>query len=151
MVAGLDPAKQSHAKCKPRGEIASPAFSGKAMTEETDVQDPRHRVIPLECNLPPGKGYGSARGLTKRRGGGLVLLDTEDGVQGVGEAWGPPSVTRACLGVGEATLCRPQRVGAARRGADRAGAHVSLRHAEPIDRAGWAVSTSPRTTRWASC
>ena len=57
------------------------------------------RVIPLECNLPPGKGYGSARGLTNRRGGGLVLLDTEDGVQGIGEAWGPPSVTRACLEV----------------------------------------------------
>jgi D-galactarolactone cycloisomerase len=55
------------------------------------------RVIPLEFNLPPGKGYGSARGLTNRRGGGLVLLDTEDGVQGIGEAWGPPSVTRACL------------------------------------------------------
>ncbi len=47
----------------------------------------------------PGKGYGSARGLTNRRGGGLVLLDTEDGVQGIGEAWGPPSVTRACLEV----------------------------------------------------
>ena len=57
------------------------------------------RVIPLEFNLPPGNGYGSARGLTNRRGGGLVLLDTEDGVQGIGEAWGPPSVTRACLEV----------------------------------------------------
>ena len=55
------------------------------------------RVVPLEFNLPPGKGYGSARGLTNRRGGGVVLLDTEDGVQGIGEAWGPPSVTHACL------------------------------------------------------
>jgi D-galactarolactone cycloisomerase len=55
------------------------------------------RVIPLEFQLPSGQGYGSARGLTNRRGGGLVLLDTEDGVQGVGEAWGPAAVSRAYL------------------------------------------------------
>ncbi|HEX4173309.1 MAG TPA: mandelate racemase/muconate lactonizing enzyme family protein [Acetobacteraceae bacterium] len=55
------------------------------------------RVIPLEFQLPPGQAYGSARGLTNRRGGGLVILDTEDGIQGIGEAWGPPAVSRAYL------------------------------------------------------
>jgi D-galactarolactone cycloisomerase len=53
------------------------------------------RVVPLEFNLP--EAYGSARGLTNRRGGGLVVLETEDGAQGIGEAWGPPAVSRAYL------------------------------------------------------
>ena len=55
------------------------------------------RVIPLEFNLPTGEGYGSSRGLTNRRGGGLVILETEDGVQGIGEAWGPAAVSHAYL------------------------------------------------------
>ncbi len=55
------------------------------------------RVLPLEFHLPSGEGYGSSRGLTNHRGGGLVILETEDGVQGIGEAWGPPSVSRAYL------------------------------------------------------
>jgi len=55
------------------------------------------RVLPLEFHLPAGEGYGSSRGLTNRRGGGLVILETEDGVQGIGEAWGPAAVSRAYL------------------------------------------------------
>ncbi len=55
------------------------------------------RILPLEFQLPAGGGYGSARGLTNRRGGGLVILETEDGVQGIGEVWGPASVSRAYL------------------------------------------------------
>lgn len=55
------------------------------------------RVIPLEFKLGNGEGYGSARGLTNRRGGGLVILDTEDGVMGIGEAWGPAVVSHAYL------------------------------------------------------
>ena len=55
------------------------------------------RMVPLEFSLPAGEGYGSSRGLTNRRGGGLVILETEDGVQGIGEAWGPPAVSRAYL------------------------------------------------------
>jgi len=55
------------------------------------------RILPVEFHLPPGEGYGSSRGLTNRRGGGLVILETEDGVQGIGEAWGPPAVSRAYL------------------------------------------------------
>ena len=50
-------------------------------------------MIPLEF-VPP-EPYGSARGLARTRGGGLVLLDTEDGVQGIGEVWGPGAVARA--------------------------------------------------------
>ena len=55
------------------------------------------RIVPLEFPLPAGEGYGSSRGLTNRRGGGLVILETEDGVQGIGECWGPPAVSRAYL------------------------------------------------------
>lgn len=55
------------------------------------------RFLPLEFHLPSGEGYGSSRGLTNHRGGGLVILETEDGVQGIGEAWGPPAVSRAYL------------------------------------------------------
>ncbi len=55
------------------------------------------RVLPLEFHLGAGEGYGSARGITNRLGGGLVILETEDGVQGIGEAWGPAAVSRAYL------------------------------------------------------
>ena len=55
------------------------------------------RIVPLEFELGVGEGYGSARGITNRRGGGLVILDTEDGAQGIGEAWGPAAVSRTYL------------------------------------------------------
>jgi D-galactarolactone cycloisomerase len=55
------------------------------------------RVVPLAFNLAAGEGYGSSRGLVNRRGGGLVILETEDGAQGIGEAWGPPEVSLAYL------------------------------------------------------
>ena len=55
------------------------------------------RIVPLEFQLGDGEGYGSARGITNRRGGGLVILDTEDGTLGIGEAWGPAAVSRAYL------------------------------------------------------
>jgi D-galactarolactone cycloisomerase len=55
------------------------------------------RVLPLQ--FTPAEPYGSCRGLAKSRGGGLVLLDTEDGVQGIGEVWGPPGVSRAYVDV----------------------------------------------------
>ncbi|MGA3402608.1 MAG: mandelate racemase/muconate lactonizing enzyme family protein [Acetobacteraceae bacterium] len=55
------------------------------------------RILPLQ--FTPAEPYGSSRGLAKARGGGLVLLDTEDGVQGIGEVWGPPSVSRAYVDV----------------------------------------------------
>jgi len=55
------------------------------------------KTVPL--SFAPPVPYGSARGLAKARGASLILLQTEDGVQGIGEAWGPPAVTRACLDV----------------------------------------------------
>jgi D-galactarolactone cycloisomerase len=54
-------------------------------------------VLPL--HFAPPEQYGSSRGLVKARSAGLVLLDTDDGVQGIGEVWGPPSVSRAYLEV----------------------------------------------------
>ncbi|MSO99616.1 MAG: mandelate racemase/muconate lactonizing enzyme family protein [Acetobacteraceae bacterium] len=54
-------------------------------------------AIPLA--FAPSVPYGSSRGLAKIRGGSLILLHTEDGIEGIGEAWGPPGVTRACLEV----------------------------------------------------
>jgi hypothetical protein len=62
------------------------------------------RIVPLEFSLPAGEGYGSSRGLTNRRGGGLVILETEDGVQGIGESWGPPAVSRAYLEMGSRSM-----------------------------------------------
>ena len=60
------------------------------MSRIRDIQ-----ILPL--HFAPLEPYGSARGLAKARGGGLVLLDIEDGVQGIGEVWGPPGVARAYL------------------------------------------------------
>jgi D-galactarolactone cycloisomerase len=55
------------------------------------------RVIPLRWRMPEAEAYGMARGLTDTRGCGLVLIDTADGAQGIGEAWGPAGLTRAYL------------------------------------------------------
>ena len=60
------------------------------MSRIRDIQ-----ILPL--SFQPPEPYGSARGLAQRRTAGLVLLDTEDGVQGIGEVWGPPSVAQAYL------------------------------------------------------
>lgn len=64
------------------------------------------RLVGLEVALPEAQAYGMARGLTSRRGGGLILLETEDGVTGIGEAWGPSSITSAYL-----DLVRPYFLG----------------------------------------
>jgi D-galactarolactone cycloisomerase len=57
------------------------------------------RVVPLEHRLNPDEAYGMARGLTDRRAAALVILETEDGVQGIGEAWGPGAATRGYLDI----------------------------------------------------
>jgi D-galactarolactone cycloisomerase len=54
-------------------------------------------IIPLIYRVPEGRAYGMARGLTPIRQASLVKLTTEDGVEGIGEAWGPPSITKAYL------------------------------------------------------
>jgi D-galactarolactone cycloisomerase len=64
------------------------------------------RLIPLACNLPEIKAYGMSRGLSARREAGLIEVITEDGVVGLGEAWGPPEITAAYL-----ELLRPAFLG----------------------------------------
>ena len=54
-------------------------------------------VVPVRHVLE--HAYGMARGLSHTREAGLVLLATEDGVQGLGEAWGPAGITRAYLDI----------------------------------------------------
>jgi L-alanine-DL-glutamate epimerase-like enolase superfamily enzyme len=54
-------------------------------------------IIPLIYRLPAERAYGMARGLTSIRQASLVKLATDDGLEGIGEAWGPPSVTKAYL------------------------------------------------------
>jgi D-galactarolactone cycloisomerase len=65
------------------------------------------RVIPLQFALDGSSAYGSARGLTSRRGGSIVLLQTEDGIEGIGEAWGPGAVALAYL-----DIVKPHYIGA---------------------------------------
>lgn len=55
------------------------------------------RLIGLDCAIGGGRAYGMARGLTSRRGGGIVVLETEDGATGIGEAWGPTKIAAAYL------------------------------------------------------
>ena len=54
-------------------------------------------IVPLIYRLPKGRAYGMARGLTSIRQASLVKLTTDEGVEGIGEAWGPPTVTKAYL------------------------------------------------------
>ena len=55
----------------------------------------RH-VEPIPLRYPiPGGAYGSARGLTPARVTTLVRLESDEGVIGLGEAYGPPLVVAA--------------------------------------------------------
>ncbi|MCC7271894.1 MAG: mandelate racemase/muconate lactonizing enzyme family protein [Alphaproteobacteria bacterium] len=64
------------------------------------------RLVALEYAVPDDKAYGMARGLTSRRGAGLVILETDEGVAGIGEAWGPPRITAEYL-----ALVKPYFIG----------------------------------------
>lgn len=55
-------------------------------------------VVPVAPAVSPGP--------TDARGAGIVLLQTEDGIEGLGETWGPGTVARACL-----DLVRPLFIG----------------------------------------
>ncbi len=57
------------------------------------------RTIPLEHDLGPLKAYGMARGMTSTRNATLVLLDTDAGVTGLGEAWGPGAAVSAAADI----------------------------------------------------
>lgn len=61
-------------------------------------------MLPLVA--PLRQPYGMARGLMPARQSTILRLQTEDGAEGLGEAWGPASVTRAHL-----DLLRPLLIG----------------------------------------
>ncbi|TBR21504.1 MAG: hypothetical protein EPO10_29790, partial [Reyranella sp.] len=54
----------------------------------------RLSFIGLEYAFAPEKAYGMSRGGGFRRQGGLVEVETDQGVTGIGEAFGNPHVTR---------------------------------------------------------
>jgi D-galactarolactone cycloisomerase len=54
----------------------------------------RLTFIGLEYAFDPQKAYGMSRGGGHRRQGGLVEVETDQGVKGIGEAFGNPHVTR---------------------------------------------------------
>jgi D-galactarolactone cycloisomerase len=47
-------------------------------------------AIPLSYSLDEGRGYGSARGTVEQRTSTLIRVETTDGTEGWGEAFGPP-------------------------------------------------------------
>jgi D-galactarolactone cycloisomerase len=57
------------------------------------------RLIPLAYDMAPIKAYGMARRLAASRGATLVEVETEDGVVGIGEAWGPARAAAGYLEV----------------------------------------------------
>src|SRR4051794_32617642 len=54
----------------------------------------RLTFIGLEYVFAPEKAFGMSRGGGNRRNGGLVEVETDQGVKGIGEAFGNPFVTR---------------------------------------------------------
>jgi D-galactarolactone cycloisomerase len=57
------------------------------------------RLIPLAWRMPKVRAYGMARALTAERASALLEVETEDGVVGIGEAWGPAKATAGYLEV----------------------------------------------------
>jgi D-galactarolactone cycloisomerase len=53
--------------------------------------------IALSASLPDGKAYGMSKSLATARQSTLVVIKTEAGAEGVGEAWGVPQVNMAYL------------------------------------------------------
>jgi D-galactarolactone cycloisomerase len=49
-------------------------------------------AVPLKYPVADGLAYGMARGLTNARTATLVRILTDEGLEGLGEAWGPPEV-----------------------------------------------------------
>jgi D-galactarolactone cycloisomerase len=73
------------------------------MTEaDTSARIARIRLHPLLWRMPDSHAYGMARGLTAARGATLVEIETNTGVTGWGEAWGPPDFPAAYLPMVEA-------------------------------------------------
>jgi D-galactarolactone cycloisomerase len=72
--------------------VPAVGFVGNAVSRIREIES-----IPLRFELPPGSAYGSARGLAAVRQTTVVIVRTDDGVEGVGEAWGPPGVSKAYM------------------------------------------------------
>lgn len=64
------------------------------------------RAVALEHDLGAMKAYGMARGMTSVRNATLVFVDTDAGITGLGEAWGPGAMVAAAV-----DLLRPYFVG----------------------------------------
>jgi D-galactarolactone cycloisomerase len=77
----------------------------------------------LEYSLPEESAYGMARGLTSKRGGGLLTIETDDGVRGIGEVWGPTSIGSAYL-----DLVRPYFIGTSLFGQRRVQQMILAKH-----------------------
>lgn len=88
------------------------------MARITDI-----KLIAVQHHLGAGKAYGMARGLTAVRSAGIILLETDGGVQGIGEAWGPSAVARAYL-----DLIRPYFIGASLFGTRAVAQGIFARH-----------------------
>lgn len=57
------------------------------------------KAIPLEHDLGAENAYGMARGMTSLRNMTLIQVETDVGVTGYGEAWGPSAMVVASLDV----------------------------------------------------
>jgi D-galactarolactone cycloisomerase len=80
-------------RSRPRGKIGAVALAeGDTVSRIRDI-----RLIALEFALEERQAYGMARGLTARRQASIIEVETRDGVVGIGEAWGPATVTAAYL------------------------------------------------------
>ncbi|MFP6759330.1 MAG: mandelate racemase/muconate lactonizing enzyme family protein [Alphaproteobacteria bacterium] len=64
------------------------------MAKITDI-----KAIALEHDLGAEHAYGMARGMTSVRNMTLIIVETDAGVTGYGEAWGPSAVTLASVDV----------------------------------------------------
>ena len=53
--------------------------------------------IGLEHDLGESNAYGMARGLTSVRSATIIILETDTGISGLGETWGPPTMVKAAL------------------------------------------------------
>lgn len=71
------------------------AFCGGQFLIDHAIRD--IRLIALRHSFDPELAYGMARGLTASRQTGIIVIELANGVRGLGEAWGPPSVSAAYL------------------------------------------------------
>lgn len=61
------------------------------------IQDIKH--IGLVYELGADHAYGMARGMTPIRNAGLIIVETDSGTIGYGEAWGPTGLVEAALDI----------------------------------------------------